>query len=106
LSKDESDLIRSALAAAVSGPYFPDWEFATLFGLDREEVAGVLAARPEAVVTTSWESDAGQVQDSAVIGALNNLSGYPHGREDELAADLGVSAAEVRSRAPERPRGS
>jgi len=82
---------------AVTGPYFPDWEFSTLIGLSREEVAEVLAAWPEATVTTSSESDPARVQESAVHGVLVDLLGYPHGEWDLLSSELCVSEPEFRA---------
>ena len=63
----------------MEGGFFPDWEFETLFGVDRETVRRVLGAWPEQ--TIDWE-DFGL----AVINALTNLTAYPHGMEDELTA--------------------
>ena len=97
LPQVDNDLIRSSLALAVAGPYFPDWEFSILFGLSREEVAHVLAAWPEAAVVTSWESDPDRVQEFAVQGVLNNLLGHPHGEWELLSSELGISKAEFRS---------
>ena len=58
------------LGAAVNGPFFFDWEFSTLFGLTRSEVAAVLRAWPD--------GDDPVVQDRAVANAINHLLGYPH----------------------------
>ena len=44
----DRDVIERCLRAAVEGPFFPDWEFHALFGLDREEVRAVLSAWPAA----------------------------------------------------------
>lgn len=77
LSAAEIDTVRRALRAAVDGTFFPDWEFETLVGVDRETVRKVQSAWPLQTVD----------QDEficAVIGSLNNLLGYPHGSEDEL----------------------
>ena len=74
LSSDEMRIIGECLAAAVEGPYFPDWEFRTLFGLGRAEVAGVLR---------SWPTAPGEDEtaDLAVNNALLNLASYPHGED-------------------------
>jgi len=74
--------VRQALTAAVTGPFFPDWEFATLFGLDRDEVRAVLAAWPE--------TDDPTAQLTAVTNALNNLLGYPHGLDRRWGDYLSV----------------
>ena len=76
LEPGEIELIGACLRAAANGPYFPDWEFATLFGLSRQQVASI---------AEKWPSNAGEpVTEIAVLNALVNLHGYPHGREDEL----------------------
>ena len=97
VSQDDQDLICRALHAAVDGPYFPEWEFGALIGIDRSEVAEILADWPNATVTTSWESDPAKVQRIAVNNVLNNLIGYPHGRWAELKLRLGADPHEVRA---------
>ena len=47
LTEKEMELVRQCLRAAVQGPFFPDWEFHTLFGLEREDVAAVLSRWPD-----------------------------------------------------------
>jgi hypothetical protein len=69
LSLDERALIRRCLDAAVNGPFFPEWEYQTLFGHSRAEMRRLLATWPEV-------NDAGEL--SAIVNALNNLLGYPH----------------------------
>ena len=97
LSPEDQDVIRRALAAAASGPYFPDWEFSTLMGMSRDEVAQVLATWPETAVLTSLDRDPDRVQEIAVHAVLNNLLGYPHNEWDLLSTSLGTSRAEFRS---------
>lgn len=63
------------MRAAAEGPFFPEWEFRALFGLEREEVAAVAESWP--IVLD------GRTGDLAVNNALNSLIGYPHGREDD-----------------------
>ncbi|MFI6316277.1 hypothetical protein ACIBG8_02095 [Nonomuraea sp. NPDC050556] len=56
-------LIQKCLDAAVSGPYFEEWEFETLIGYTRDEIA-------------AWpDVDA----HDAVNNVLNMLLIYPHG---------------------------
>jgi hypothetical protein len=75
LTKRESDVVGEALRAAADGPFFPDWEFETLFGLPREQVRRVAdewpipTAPPEEVVM-------------AVNNSLNWLLSYPHQKHD------------------------
>lgn len=49
----EGELVRRCLAASVDGPFFPDWEFETLFGLTRDEVREVLDAWSGAIRSRS-----------------------------------------------------
>ena len=47
LDEREREVVRECLRAAVDGPFFPDWEFSTIFGLTRDEVKQVLRSWPE-----------------------------------------------------------
>ncbi|MGW4097185.1 hypothetical protein [Mycobacterium sp. NPDC004974] len=71
---DDSEVIRQCLWAAVDGPFFPDWVFHTLIGLDRNEVRRIAESWPD------WEDE--DEQNLAINNALNNLLGYPHNRWD------------------------
>ena len=69
LNATQLDHIGECLSAAVHGPFFPDGEFCTLFGLTREEVCAVANEWP---LVTSHE------RTRVAVGAtLNNLCGYP-----------------------------
>lgn len=78
LSLAEVETVRRALKATVEGSFFPDWEFETLIGVDRDTVRRVYQAWPQQTVDQDEFS-------CAVVGSLNNLIGYPHQKEDELA---------------------
>lgn len=95
LAESDRDLVRSALVAAVEGPYFPDWEIGTLLALDRDELRAVLAAWPAATAVVTWEADAERVQFVAVNNVLNNLIGYPHGEWKRLSSELGADAEDL-----------
>ena len=41
LSDMDKAIVGQALRAAADGPFFPDWEFHTLFGLERSEVRAI-----------------------------------------------------------------
>ena len=71
---DDRRIIGEALKAAVEGPFFPEWEFQTIFGLTRAEVAEV---------DHSWPDVDDDRVFLAVGGALNNLTGYPHRKEQD-----------------------
>ena len=73
---EDISIIGEALRAAADGPYFPDWEFDTLFGLTRARVAEISRAWPNVDM-----SDADV--DLAVNNAIANLVGYPQGKESD-----------------------
>ncbi len=72
LSKDDLKIVRECLVAAVWGPFFPEREFSTLFGVDRVSVAKVMQSRPNV-------NGEDETVSLAVSNAINNLVGYPHG---------------------------
>ena len=99
---EDRQVIADSLRASVEGPFFPDWEFATLFGLERVEVAEVLRAWPG--IDASDER-----VDLAVNNALGNLVGYPHGHERDWDCFLSVPPSrllEVLKRWRQRPDAS
>ncbi len=83
LGRHDRELVGKCLFACVEGPFFPDEEFQTLFGLTREEVGAVLAAWPDVDLLDA-------VVSLAVGNAINNLQGYPHGLGDELRLQFDV----------------
>jgi hypothetical protein len=89
LDEKERGVVRECLRAAVDGPFFPEWEFATLFGLSRDEVRRVLLSWPELN-----EGDESVVL--AINGTLNNLLGYPTPNKQEIWAKfISVSGMEL-----------
>jgi hypothetical protein len=81
LDSAELDFIRRAMVAAAHGGFFPDWEFSTLFGIERAELLQVIEQWPDPEIC-------GDHLRAAVLGSLNLLYGYPHGLEKELLAHL------------------
>ncbi|CAL75240.1 hypothetical protein BRADO1344 [Bradyrhizobium sp. ORS 278] len=77
LSPADLQIVHRALGATVEGPFFPEREFDTLFGLHRSEVRAIYE---------EWPSPACRSDRllAAMIGSLNNLLGYPHKHEDAL----------------------
>jgi len=69
--ESDSHIIGECLDAAADGPFFPDWEFHTLFGLHKDEVRAIARRWPD---VNWWDDDV----RLAVNNALNNLIGYPH----------------------------
>ena len=84
LSPDKQEIIRQCLRAAVEGPFFPEWEFHSLIGLEREEVRGILREWPRPSAPNS------DVQ-LAVNNAMNNLLGYPHGEWEVWGEWISIS---------------
>ena len=74
--------------ATVQGPFFPDWEFPTLFGLERDEVAEVLSRWPDV-------DDAREIDRVAINNSLNNLLGYPHKCERQWPEFIDAPPAKV-----------
>ena len=70
LSEADMTVVGEALRAAAEGPFFPDWEFHTLFGLDRSVVRAI---------ADSWPVLVGSPEDTsmAVNNSLTMLLGYP-----------------------------
>src|SRR5262245_29365462 len=87
-SAEDRMVIAQALKAAVEGPFFPEWEFSTLFGLERSEVAEVARKWPEV-------DGSDRRVDVAVNNALANLVGYPHGNERNWHQFLAVPPARL-----------
>jgi len=84
---DDQEIIGQCLWAAVDGPFFPDWEFHTLFGFERDEVRQIAERWPD------WDNESEQAD--AVNNTLNNLLRYPHGRWDVWHDYVDAVSAEV-----------
>jgi len=83
----DEEVIRQCLRAAADGPFFPDWEFSTLFGFERDEIRRIAERWPN--------SDDEVEQADAVNNAFNMLLGYPHGREDAWHDYISPVSADV-----------
>lgn len=88
LDVKEREVVWACLKAAVEGPFFPDWEFHTLFGLERTEVKDVLDSWPD--LDESKESVA-----LAINNTLVNLLGYPHDCGEQWSQFISVTELEV-----------
>jgi hypothetical protein len=88
LNHKERQVIFECLRAAVDGPFFPDWEFHTLFGQHRSEVAEIAAAIPDI-------DDSDERISLAINNALANLLGYPHGATAAWQQFISVPESEV-----------
>jgi hypothetical protein len=89
LSARQADIVKACLRISADEPcVFPDWEFSTLFGLERSEVAAVARAWPDVDCGSPVVAD-------AVQNAMNNLLGYPHNWHNEWAAHFDFTEAEL-----------
>ena len=88
LSKAEKAIVGQALRAAADGPFFPDWEFHTLFGLERSDVRAIANAWPRC--TASADKVA-----LAVNNSMNHLLGYPHGEDAVWSQWISASPEEL-----------
>jgi len=90
LYKTEQDVIYQCLEATVDGPFFPDWEFHTLFGLTRQEVEQI-------VIDWSIVDKDSSLAILAINNSLNNLLGYPHKCDREWYDFISVSPQKLRT---------
>ena len=81
---------KESLVAAARGPFFPDWEFHSLFGFDRLEFIAIADSFSPITPLT------GDVA-LALNGAMNNLIGYPHNKEATWSQWLTVTPAELQA---------
>ena len=88
LTEPEQAVVLECLKAAADGPFFPDWEFHTLFGLERVELRSVISDWP---VDDPPQSDA----YIAISNSLGNLLGYPHGCKERWAEYISVNPEQI-----------
>jgi hypothetical protein len=88
LSDVDKLILGQALRAAVDGPFFPDWEFHTLFGLERCKVRAIADAWP---VPDASPDDV----ELAVNNSLNNLLGYPHQQDAVWSQWISVDRSQL-----------
>jgi hypothetical protein len=88
LTPREVEVVGRCLRAPAEGPFFPDWEFHTLFGLERAEVAAIVARWPLA-------DDRDADVRLAINNSFNNLLGYPHDEPEAFRELVGETEEEV-----------
>ena len=88
LNDEDKRIIAECLRAASEGPFFPDWEFPSLMGAEREEVKQLLDKIPN----IDWNDDQNK---TILINCLNNILGYPHQLDVELGRYLSVDIERV-----------
>lgn len=89
LSIDERKIVLECLGAALNSGFFPDWEFETLFGVEKSIVESTREAWPKVDLLN-------EEVGAAVIGSLNNLLGYPHGMKNEWSQYISVPPEDVK----------
>lgn len=87
LTEHDKQIIKECLDAFANGSFIPDWEFHILCGFHREEVAKLAAIYP------NEENSKDMIR--AINNAMNNLTGYPHRKEGELAKRVSVPRGEI-----------
>ena len=83
-------MLKASLLAAARGPFFPEWEFGTLFGLQRAEVEAIA---DEFSPSTPIAGDVAL----ALHNAVNHLLGYPHKQDAAWHQWLTVSPSELKA---------
>lgn len=90
LSDRERQTVFECLFAAEQEEFFPEWEFETLFGMTRSQLAGVRVKWPE-VDTTQPDVSA------AIVSSMNHLLGYPHAKDGRWERYISVRPDAVQS---------
>ena len=89
LDEREREVVRECLRATVEGPFFPDWEFSIIFGLERDVVRQIYLSWP-----TLDEAD--ECVARAINNSFNNLIGYPAKNKREIWQEfISVSCGEL-----------
>jgi len=89
LDEREQSVVKECVRAVVEGPFFPEWEFGTLFGLSRDKVRNILLSWPEL-------DEADESVVLAINNTFNNLLGYPTPNKQEIWAKfISVSGMEL-----------
>ena len=88
LTETELEIVYECLMAAAHGPFIPDWEFSTLFGVEQQEVAKIAERWPDV-------DDNDEAVRLSINNSLNNLTGYPIDREDAWNIYISVGPEEL-----------
>ena len=88
LERESQEVIFQCLVAALKGPFFPDWEFETLFGVSRGKLADIVESWPEI-------DDTEQDVILAINNAMGNLVSYPHDNYGEWEKYISVNPEKV-----------
>ncbi|RYZ85949.1 MAG: hypothetical protein EOP06_15440 [Proteobacteria bacterium] len=89
LTPEEKSIIGECLNAVVYGPFLlDDWEFPLIMDATREEVSQIASAWPDIPETDLTAR-------IVINNSINNLFGYPHGKQHEWSKHISVSPQEV-----------
>jgi hypothetical protein len=88
LTPKDIAVIGEVLHLAADGPLFPDWEFQTLFGIERNEMREVAKRWPKVDFTA-------ETVRAAVLVSLVWTEVYPHGCHELVEKTLGVDMSFV-----------
>lgn len=88
LTKNDKDIVYQCLVASLEGAFFPEWEFYTLFGVERNTLAKIVKSWPNV-------DDGEEEVFLAINNTLGNLVGYPHGRPEEWKKYISATPEEV-----------
>src|SRR5690242_2616266 len=88
LTTAEQQVVLECLNAAATGPFFPDSEFETLFGVSRADVIAIVESWTKVNETAEGVS-------VAINNSMNNLLGYPHRHDREWSQFISVGREEV-----------
>jgi hypothetical protein len=88
LTEEELDIVQQCLKASVEGPFFPEQEFHTIFGVWRGEAKEVLESWPNV-------NEEDKIVSLVINNAMNNLLGYPHRCEGVWDEHISVPREEV-----------
>lgn len=84
LTDRERVVVRQALLAIADDKFIQDWEFYTVISVTREEMRAESGRFP-------------QSSAYAVVAALNNIGGYPHGEDEHLKRQYDITRDEALS---------
>jgi O-methyltransferase domain/Dimerisation domain len=85
---EDSHIIFECVRAAANGPFFPEWEFHSIFGLRRDDLRSLLE-------TWSARDESKEDVRLAINNSMLNLLGYPHSCERAWADYISVPRSEV-----------
>jgi hypothetical protein len=90
LDERERQTVFECLCNAEKEEFFPEWEFETLFGITKKQLSSVREKWPE---VDTRQSDVA----TAIVGAMNHLLGYPHGKNEQGARYIGSRPDAIRA---------